>query len=125
MEGVLLSSAELDGAGVAGRDCGTGVDVAVGRVEPFCFLDFFLADSVPLASDRLGDPGRFRFAAAFFSGSECLFLPDGVLVPFVDAPDCSLLLSFSFCWGLSDLFSAFFRSSSFRFSSSVSSEELY
>ncbi len=108
-----------------GRDSGTGVEVAVGRDEPFCCLDLFLAESVPLASDRLGEPGRLRLVAAVFRGSECLFRPDGVFEPFVDAPDGSLLLSLSLCGDLFAFSSVFFRSSSFLFSSSVSSEELY
>ncbi len=97
--GRLASGAEDDGgAGDMGRDPGLGVPVAVGNAEddPCCFFDFFRADSVPLASDRFGEPGRFNVAPAFFNGSECLFRPDGVLVPLVDAPDGKRLPSFSF-----------------------------
>ena len=36
------------------------------EVVPCCFFCFFLADSFPLASDRLGDPARFNdFEEAF------------------------------------------------------------
>lgn len=113
------------GAGEVARDPGTGVDVAVGCEEPCFFFDFFRADSVPLTSDRFGEPGRLSVDAAFFNGSTCLLRPDGVLVPFVEAPEGCLLLSFSLLVALSDFSSPFFRSSSFRFSSSESSESLY
>jgi hypothetical protein len=57
-----------------------------------------------------------RFLAVnFFKGSECFGRPDGVEVPFVEAPDS---LPFSF----SAFSSSAFRSSSFRRSASLSSE---
>lgn len=79
------------GAGERGRDAGgTGVVVPVGWEEegPCFFLCFLRADSVPLASERLGEPGRLReLVVDFLSGSLCLGRPDGVLVPLVEAPD--------------------------------------
>ena len=70
------------------RERGRPFDVSARPFVPLAFL----RDSVPLASDKLGEPGRFRLApseaferdGSFFSAR-----PDGVLVPFVDAPDLS------------------------------------
>ena len=45
--------------GDIGRDGGLMVD-DWGWEEAACFLCLFLEDSVPLASDRLGEPGRLR-----------------------------------------------------------------
>lgn len=66
---------------------------------------------MPLASEALGDPNRFRgcVAVPFFKGFVCLERPEGVLPPLVD--DSFLFLS-----------SSAFRSSSFARSSSLSSE---
>lgn len=95
--------------GDIGRDVGWGV----GCVDGCLLLAFFRDVSVPLASDRLGDPGRLRVADAvlFFNASVCFGRPDGVFVPLVDAPDSFFTLSSSAC-----------RSSSFNRSASVSSE---
>lgn len=124
------SGAEDDGgrAGDMGPD-GTGVDVPDGwEDEPCFFLCFLREDSVPLASERLGEPGRFRaLVDAFLRGSGAFNLLDGVLVPFVEAPEIILLASFDFRLSLSEaafLSSSFLRSSSFRRSVSVSSDSL-
>jgi hypothetical protein len=73
-------------------------------------------DSLPLASERLGEPGRLM--AFTRSGSPCFSLrPDGVFAPLEDAPDggfvlpLSLALSLGSCFALAS--SSFLRSSSF------------
>ncbi len=114
-----------------GRD-GTGVDVPDVpdgcEDEPCFFLCFLREDSVPLASERLGEPGRFSaLVDAFLRGSEAFGLVEGVLVPFVEAPEGTLLASLDFRLSLSEaaFFSpSFLRSSSFRRSVSVSSDSL-
>jgi len=121
------------GAGERGREAGgTGVDVPVGWEEeggPCFFLCFLRADSVPLASERLGEPGRLReLVVDFLSGSLCLGRPDGVLVPLVEAPDGRSPVSLR--WGRSFsaapfFSSSFFRSSTFKRSVSVSSDSLW
>ena len=60
-------------AGDMGRE-GTGEDVPDGwEDEPCFFLCFLRDDSVPLASERLGEPGRLRaLVGAFLRGSEAL-----------------------------------------------------
>lgn len=93
--------------GERGRDVGWGV----GCEEACLFLAFLRDVSVPLASEALGEPRRLR-DAAFFSGSVCFGRPEGVLLPFEEAE--------SFCWFFSS--SAFFLSSSFWRSVSLSSE---
>lgn len=106
-----------DGAGEIGLEEGTGVE------EPWCFfLGFFRLDSSPLVSDaeRLGEPGRLRLLGRF-DWSLCFGRPDGVLVPFVEAPDGILeaaVLALSFV-------SSSFFCSSFFFSSSEVSSSLY
>ena len=70
------------------------------------FFIRFLLDSLPLASESPGEPGRLSEAAR---GSPCFsVLPDGVFVAPVEATEGALFpasaLSFS---------SSFFRSSSF------------
>lgn len=94
--------------GEIGRDVGCGV----GCEEACLFLAFLRDVSVPLASEPLGDPRRLREVADFFSGSVYFGRPEGVLLPF-DEPE-------SFCWFFSS--SAFFFSSSFWRSVSLSSE---
>lgn len=98
-----------DATGVMGRDPGCVEDC---EVEGLLFP--FLRDvSVPLASDTLGDPRRFRDTpmAAFFDVSECFGRPEGVVLPFDGVAGSFLFLS-----------SSTFRSSSLLFSASVSSE---
>ena len=57
---------------------------------PSYFRCFFLEDSFPLASEILGDPGRFRDFEDT-DGKECLLgRPDGVLVPRVEASEGTL-----------------------------------
>lgn len=87
--------------------------------EPCLFLCFFRDDSFPLDSDRLGDPGLLRFFV-FFRGSVCLGRPDGVLVPFEEAPEGSLDSALALFFASS----SFFRSISFCFSSSEVSSSL-
>jgi len=84
------------------------------------FLSLFLLDSLPLASERLGEPGRLREEpAAWLRASPCFSArPEGVFVP-VDAPDGGLSPS-----SLSSLSSLFFLSSSFCRSVSESSDSL-
>ena len=43
---------------------------------------------MPLDSERFGEPGLLRLFT-FLRGSECLGRPDGVLVPFDEAPEGS------------------------------------
>jgi len=117
-------------AGDLGREPGgTGVDVPVGWEEEACFfLCFLREDSVPLASERLGEPGRLReLEDDFLRGSECLGRPEGVFVPLEEAPDGTSSPSLLFDLSLSDetfFSSSFFRSSSFSRSVSVSSDSL-
>ena len=103
-----------------GRDPGIGVDVPVGWDDACFFLCFFRDDSLPLDSERLGEPGRFRLLA-FFSGSECFGRPEGVLVPFDDAPEGS----FDSILDLALASSSFRLSISACFSSSEVSSSLY
>lgn len=123
---------ESGGAGERGREPGAvGVDVPVGWEEerPCFFLCFLREDSVPLASERLGEPGRLReLVVDFLRGSLCLGRPEGVLVPLVEAPDgrSPLSLRSGRSFSVAAFFSSsFFRSSSFRRSVSVSSDSLW
>ena len=95
-----------------------------------CFFFIFLrVDSLPLASELRGEPGRLSLEdGEGLRGSLCLeALCEGVLFPFEDVPEDGFAfeglscLSFS---GLVLLSSAFFRSSSLRSSVSVSSDSL-
>jgi hypothetical protein len=95
-----------------GRDPGIGVDVPVGCDDGCFFLCFFREDSLPLDSERLGEPGRLRLFA-FFRGSECFGRPEGVLVPFDDVPEANFdsilalaLASSSFRLSISRCFSS-------------------
>lgn len=89
----------------------------------FCFLR---VDSLPLASDWRGEPGRLRLvvdkevlrASPCFEGRW-----EGVLLPFEEVPEEGLGFALSFS-GFNLLSSAFLRSSSLRRSASVSSELL-
>jgi hypothetical protein len=82
-------------------------------VDEGCFfLCFFRDDSLPLDSERLGDPGLLRLLD-FFEGSKCLGRPDGVFVPLDEAPEASLdsdlalfFASSSFCLSISFCFSS-------------------
>ncbi len=123
---------EEGGAGDIGREAGAGVEVPVGWEEAglwWDFLGFLRADSVPLASDILGDPGRLSDEfVVFLDASFGLGRWEGVFVPFVDAPEEGLsaslplaLVSFSFSFSAAAFFSSsFFRSSSFSLSASAS-----
>ena len=117
-------------AGDLGREGGPfGVEVPVlgWRVEGCLFLCFLRDDSLPLASERLGEPGRLRE-----DEDECCVWslglegrPEGVEVPLVEVPEdgCGgLSLSFSEVAFFSS--SSFLRSSSFKRSSSESSDSL-
>lgn len=115
----LVSRAGCDaGAGDIGRDPGIGV--LVPGCEVCFFLCFFRDDSFPLASEaeRPGDPRLLRFLP-FFNGSVCLGRPEGVFVPFDEAPEgnfdsalalffasSSFRLSISFCFSSSDVSSS-------------------
>ena len=108
------------------------MEVPVGWEGESClFLCFLRVDSVPLISERLGEPGRLRALAEddnpFLVRSVCLLArPDGVFVPFEDAPDWDdegFVLTFS----LSDAVffsSSFLTSSALRRSVSESSSSL-
>jgi hypothetical protein len=111
---------EDEGAGDMGRDPGIGVDVPVGWDDACFFLSFFREDSLPLDSERLGEPDRLRLFD-FFRGSECLGRPEGVLVPFDDAPEGSLEVSI-LAFALAS--SSFRLSIAFCFSSSEVSSSL-
>lgn len=91
---------------------------------PVFFLCFLRVDSLPLDSERFGEPGRFKLLT-FLNGSECFGRPDGVLFPLDEAPDGSLesvfrasSLAFAFAS------SSFFLSISACFSSSDVSSSL-
>lgn len=89
----------------------TGTEVAGGdaECEETCLLFVFFRDeSVPLASEPFGEPGRFR-GEDFLDESVCFWRPDGVLLPLVDS-----------FWFFSS--SAAFCSCCFNSSASVSSE---
>ncbi len=62
------SGAEDGGAlaGDMGRDGGLRVDDWGWEDVACCFLCFFREDSLPLASDRLGEPGRLRLLVEGF-----------------------------------------------------------
>ena len=85
--------------------------------------------SVPLASERLGDPGRLSALGAAFFRSACL--PAALaraLMAFVDVPGgcCDdVVFPFSGSDGTGFFSSSFLRSSSFKRSVSVSSDSLY
>lgn len=91
---------------------------------PCFFLIFLREDSLPLASERLGDPGRLRIPLR--NGSAGLILV-GVLVPLTeDGADGGFGFASSFALPLPCCCcsSAFFRSSSFNLSVSLSSDSL-
>ena len=129
--GRLASGAEDGGGGVAdiGRDgCSRVVGWDCDWVDSACcFLCFLRVDSLPLASERLGEPGRLRLLVeGFLEESDGLLgLGIGVLVPeeILDALDFSrsdpVFFSSSFLRS-----SSFFRSSSFKSPVSVSSDSL-
>lgn len=94
----------------------------------FCFLIFLREDSAPLASDKLGEPGRLSALddAVFLRGPGFLPARWGVLVPLVEAPDdCLEGLAFSTSDSPGFLSFSFLRSSSFSRSVSVSSDSDY
>ena len=99
------------GAGERGLEGGPlGVDMPVAGFERlYFFLCFLRDDSLPLASERLGEPGRLRDVedTVRLRGSGCLAGRDeGVFVPLVEEPDGGWALA------LSDA-AAFFSSASF------------
>jgi len=94
------------------------------EVRGFFFFCFLRDDSLPLASELRGEPGRLRLLMdeEFLSGLS--FSLEGVLVPLVEASDAFFGLdNFSFS-GVDLASSAFFRSSSLRRSVSVSPDSL-
>lgn len=98
---------------------------------PLLFFTRLRLDSFPLASERLGEPGRLCERdpeVTFRCGSRCFSLrPDGVLAPFDDDPEGgfvpSLGLAFGSCFAFCS--SSRLRSSSFARSASESSLSLY
>ena len=82
------------GAGTGERGLEGGpleVDMPVVGLERLCFFLCFLRDdSLPLASERLGEPGRLRDEedTVRLRGSGCLpGRAEGVFVPLVEEPD--------------------------------------
>ena len=67
-----------------------------GDMEPWCFRRLWL-DSLPLVSDRLGEPGRLRVEADGLVRKGCFSVrPEGVLA-LVEDPEISLLSPLAFC----------------------------
>lgn len=97
-----------------------GVPGRLPRAAAVTFFCFFLVDSLPLDSDRVGEPGRLS-DLPFLAMSDSFCLPCGVVDPLAL---CSLALSLSLCASLE---SPSFFSSSFAASSSSSelSSSLY
>lgn len=96
---------------------GSGVVDRLGRTEPLaCFLTFLREDSLPLDSERFGEPGRLRDLPFFETASDAFCLPWGVVLPFgvppADGFSFSLPSVFAF-WS-----SSFFSPSASSFSSS-------
>ena len=87
---------------------GSGVAERLGIAEAVALpiLTFFLDDSLPLDSERLGEPGRFSFP--FLTTSRAFCFPEGVVDPLDAAPETAD--------------SPFLASSSFLTSSSLASE---
>lgn len=91
----------------------------------FCTLTFFFrADSEPLASDRLGDPGLL---STLRRGSLCFGRPDGVFDPLVEIsePVLSCTTAADLPLSAASFSSSFFASSAFWRSTSLSSDSLY
>jgi hypothetical protein len=101
--------------------CNPGVLGRLSVVAPDAFFSFFLVDSLPLDSDKAGEPARFN-DFPFLPISESFCLPCGVVEPFAL---WDLDLSLPSPWP--SLFSSSFFSSSFPASSSSSelSSSLY
>lgn len=95
--------------------------------RPLCFLCFLRDDSLPLASEMLGEPGRLSEESGLGLGRGCLAgRPEGVFVPREEAPEDILEgLVFSRSEVLAFLASSFLRSSALASSVSVSSDSLY
>ena len=91
-----------------------------------CFLCFLRDVSVPEASERFGDPGRLRAVDdAFLERSICFGRPEGVFVPFEEAPDGKFSPSLDFAPSVPfRKLSSFVRSCSSRRSVSESSDSL-
>ena len=79
-----------------------------------CFFTRLCEDSLPLDSERLGEPGRFS-DFTFFESSAGFGLPEGVVTPLEAEPEAA----FSFASGLALGSSSFFDSSAFSSSSSL------
>lgn len=100
-------------AGERGREGGPlGVLIPDARFEamPCFFFCFFLEDSFPLASERFGEPARFKLFEEALRWTSAFFRPEGVFVPFVDAPEPGWLFFF-FSSASSLAGSSFLRSS--------------
>lgn len=115
LRGLLEPVAETEGARDPGRESARGVLEREVLVACF-FLSFFRDDSLPLDSERLGEPSRFL---DFFNGSEVFGRPEGVFVPdatFAAASSLalsfassSLRLSISACFSSSDVSSSLYQ----------------
>jgi hypothetical protein len=127
-DGLTLSLTIDDLRCIPGCDVGAGEARSAGvEVPVLCddFLTFFLEDSLPLDSERFGEPGRLSLLT-FLKGSECLGRPEGVFVPFEEAPEGSfdsLFAASAFSLALAS--SSFLLSISACFSSSDVSSSLY
>lgn len=83
-------------AGDLGRERGPfGVETPVWRLDglAYFFLCFLRDDSLPLASDMLGEPGRFKELEEtdlWLEPRDFLGRVEGVLVPLVELPELGL-----------------------------------
>jgi len=124
---VPAPGAEEDGRAKLGDMGLEGGCIGCEEERPLCFLCFFLDDSLPLAPEMLGEPGRLSEEGGLALGRGCLVgRPEGVLVPREEAPEDILeVLVFSRSEALGFLASSFLRSSALASSVSVSSDSLY
>jgi hypothetical protein len=96
---------------------GRGVVDLLSWTDADAFFIFLRVDSLPLDSERFGEPGRLS-DLPFFRASVCFCLPDGVVAPLDEVPDATL--SFGSCL-IFVLFSSSFLASSCFSSSEFSS----
>lgn len=97
--------------------CGSGESDRLPPARPADFFSFFRDDSLPLDSDRVGEPARFK-DLPFFNRSPCFCLPCGVVVPLDPVLDFSLASVWPSLPSASFLSASFFSSSLLPCSSS-------